>query len=75
VLQQGGGRYLTRAAVGNHTASREELLRRAGELFDWILKGTLRVRVERSYPLRDAARAHEDLGSRRTAGKLLLEIG
>ncbi|HEX9268339.1 MAG TPA: quinone oxidoreductase [Candidatus Limnocylindria bacterium] len=74
VLQQGGGRYLTRAAVGNHTAVRAELLRRAAELFDWIAKGKLHVRVERTYPLGEAARAHEDLGSRHTAGKLLLEI-
>ena len=73
VLQQGGGRYLTRAAVGNHIAARDELLRRAEELFGWIAKGTVHVRVARSYPLSDARRAHEDLGSRRTAGKLVLE--
>jgi NADPH:quinone reductase len=74
ILQAGGGRYLTRGAVGNHTGTREELLRRANELFGWITGGKLHVRVERTYPLRDAARAHEDLGSRRTAGKLILEI-
>lgn len=73
VLQQGGGRYLTRAAVGNHIAVRGELLRRADELFAWIAKGTVHVRVERTYGLADARRAHEDLGSRRTAGKLVLE--
>ena len=75
LLQQGGGRYLTRATVGNHTATREELLRRATEVFDWIAREKLHVRIARTYPLRDVARAHEDLGSRRTSGKLLLEIG
>jgi NADPH:quinone reductase len=74
VLQQGGGRYLTRATVGNHTGTREELLHRAAEVFDWIAKGKLHVRIERTYSLRDAARAHADLESRRTVGKLLLDI-
>ena len=73
VLQQGGGRYLTRATVGNHISARDELLRRADELFAWIAGGTVRVRIERTYGLADARRAHEDLGSRRTAGKLVLE--
>ena len=73
VLQQGGGRYLTRATVGNHIGARDELLRRAGELFAWIAEGKLRVRIERTYGLTDARQAHEDLGSRRTAGKLVLE--
>jgi NADPH2:quinone reductase len=51
------------------------LLRRAAEVFDWIQQGKLGVRIERTYSLRDAARAHADLESRRTIGKLLLEIG
>src|SRR5438067_1460012 len=74
VLQQGGGRYLTRAAVGNHITTRPELLARASELFSWIGRGQIHVRVERTYPLADARRAHEDLGSRKVAGKLLLDI-
>jgi len=74
VLQQGGGRYLTRAAVGNHIAVRSELLARAADLFGWIARGDVHVRVERTYTLADARRAHEDLGSRKTAGKLVLEI-
>jgi NADPH:quinone reductase len=74
VLQAGGGRFLTRAAVNNHIGTRTELLRRASELFDWIAANRVRVRVERAYPLADARRAHEDIGSRRVAGKLLLDI-
>ena len=74
VLQQGGGRYLTRAAVGNHIAKRSELLARATELFGWIARGDVHVRVERRYPLAEARRAHEDLGSRKIAGKLVLDI-
>jgi NADPH2:quinone reductase len=74
VLQAGGGRFLTRAAVNNHIGTRSELLRRASELFDWIAEKKVRVRIENSYRLSDARRAHEDLGSRRVAGKLLLDI-
>lgn len=74
VLQAGGGRFLTRAAVNNHIGTRAELLRRAEELFGWIADKKVHVRVENSYSLADARRAHEDLGSRRVAGKLLLEI-
>jgi NADPH2:quinone reductase len=38
----------------------------------WIAEGRLRLRIERTYPLAEAARAHRDLESRRTSGKLLL---
>jgi hypothetical protein len=41
-------------------------------LFDWITEGKLRVRIGAEYPLADAARAHADMESRKTTGKLLL---
>ena len=44
-------------------------------MFDWIAKGELEVRIGGTYPLADAARAQEDLASRRTTGKLLLLPG
>ena len=74
VLQQGGGRYLTRATVTNHIADRAEMLKRSAELFGWIRDGKVHVRVEKTYRLGDVARAHEDLSSRKTAGKLVLDI-
>ena len=50
-----------------------ELLRtRSAQLFDWITEGNLRVRIGGEYPLADAARAHADMESRKTTGKLLL---
>ena len=52
--------------------TREELLRRAADLFGWITDARLDVRIGATYPLADAARAHEDLAARRTTGKLLL---
>ncbi len=56
----------------HHIARRDELLRRAGDLFGWISQGDLDVRVGGTYPLDGAARAHDDLAARRTTGKLLL---
>ena len=44
----------------------------SGDLFRWIGKGELNVRVGAHYPLADASRAHDDLAGRRTTGKLLL---
>ncbi len=71
-LNSGGSLYLTRPTLGHYIADREELTWRAGELFGWIADGELDVRIGGTYPLADAARAHEDLAARRTAGKLLV---
>jgi len=68
----GGSLFITRPTLGSYIASRDELLRRAGELFSWIRQGKLEVRIGGSYPLDDAARAHQDLSARRTTGKLLV---
>ena len=69
-----GSWFLTRPTLGHYTQTREELLARARELFDWIGSGKLKLRIDRTYPLDQAARAHEDLASRKTAGKLLLTV-
>ena len=71
-LQGGGSLYLTRPTLVDYIVTREELLSRTGELFGWIAAGRLSVRIGGTYPLADAARAHEDLAGRRTTGKLLL---
>ena len=74
-LNTGGSLFLTRPTLVHYIADVEELRWRAGEVFDWIAKGELDVRIGGTYPLADAARAHEDLASRRTTGKLLLLPG
>jgi NADPH2:quinone reductase len=71
-LNTGGSLFLTRPTMGNYIADRAELLWRAGELFEWLAKGELDVRIGGEYPLADARRAQEDLAARRTTGKLLL---
>jgi NADPH2:quinone reductase len=72
ILAQKGSLFATRPSLANYAATPEELNWRAGDLFASVLDGTLHLRVEHTYPLADAARAHEDLEARRTTGKLLL---
>jgi NADPH:quinone reductase len=71
-LEHGGSLYLTRPSIRHYTATREELLARAHDVFGWIADGRLEVRIGGRYPLEDVRRAHEDLEARRTTGKLLL---
>jgi NADPH2:quinone reductase len=71
-LNSGGSLYVTRPTVVHYTATRDELRARTDELFGWVASGQLRVSIGGRYPLADAARAHQDLESRRTTGKLLL---
>jgi NADPH2:quinone reductase len=64
--------YLTRPGLPSYTATREELLERAGAVLGWVADGSLGVRVGARYALAEARRAHEDLEARRSTGKLLL---
>ena len=72
VLNQKGSLFLTRPSIAHHTATREELLGRAADLFAWISEGSLSMRVDRVLPLAEAGEAHRLLEGRATAGKLLL---
>jgi NADPH2:quinone reductase len=71
-LNHKGALFATRPSLQYYVATRDELEWRARELFAAVLDGTLSLRVEHTYPLADAARAHEDLEARKTTGKLLL---
>jgi NADPH:quinone reductase len=64
--------YITRPGLPQYTATREELLERAGDVLGWVADGSLDVRIGERYPLEDAQRAHVDLEARLTTGKLLL---
>ncbi len=72
-LNRGGSLSLTRPTMFDFIVTRDELLRRAADLFGWVADGRLQVTIGGTYPLAAAARAHEDLAARRTTGKLLLE--
>ncbi|MGQ0479880.1 MAG: quinone oxidoreductase family protein [Pseudonocardia sp.] len=71
-LNAGGSLYLTRPTLFHYVATRPELEWHAGAVFTAIAEGDLNVRIGHRYPLADAARAHEELQSRRTSGKLIL---
>jgi NADPH2:quinone reductase len=72
ILNAKGSLFLTRPSLAHHLATREELLWRAGDVLGWIASGELRIRVDRVYPLAEAAEAHRALEGRHTAGKILL---
>jgi NADPH:quinone reductase len=72
LLNRKGSLFLTRPTLVHYTATREELLWRSGELFDWIKRGELKVRIDRTFPLSAAAEAHRYLEGRQTRGKVLL---
>jgi NADPH2:quinone reductase len=67
-----GSLYVTRPSIFHYVAARSALLAAAGQVFDRVASGKLKLRLERTYPLAEAAQAHRDLESRATTGKLLL---
>jgi NADPH:quinone reductase len=71
-LNRGGSLFATRPTLGHYIADVDELRWRADDVLGWVAKGELDVRIGGTYPLADAARAQQDLASRRTTGKLLL---
>ena len=73
LLNQKGSLYLTRPSLGAYIATRAELLQRAGDLFAWVQAGELDVRIDRIFPLADAAAAHAYIEGRQTKGKVLLQ--
>lgn len=74
VLNRKGSLFLTRPSLGHYVAERSELEWRARDLFTWIAAGELAVRVDRTFPLADAAAAHTYLEAGRTTGKVLLTM-
>jgi NADPH2:quinone reductase len=71
-LAQKGSLFVTRPVLGNYTATRDELIARSGAVFAMMAEGKLKLRIEHTYPLAEAQRAHRDLEGRKTTGKLLL---
>ncbi len=72
ILNQKGSLFLTRPSLAHYTADRAELLQRSGDLFRWLAAGELKVRIDRTWPLAEAAEAHRYMADRQTKGKLLL---
>jgi NADPH2:quinone reductase len=72
VLARMGSLYVTRPTVFSYVAKRVDLERGAGELFEMIRSGKVRIEVSRTFPLAEAAEAHRALEARATTGSLVL---
>lgn len=72
VLSQKGSLFVTRPTLMNYTAKREDLVALGSELFDVVVSGQVKIEVNQSYPLKDAAQAHRDLEARKTTGSTIL---
>jgi NADPH2:quinone reductase len=68
-----GSLFLTRPTLGHYTMSRDEILWRANDLFNWIAAGQLTVRVDRAFPLAQVGDAQAHLASGAALGKVILE--
>jgi NADPH2:quinone reductase len=72
VLNAKGSLFVTRPSLNHHIITRADLVARASEVLGWIAKGSLKLRVEHTFPLAEAADAHRALEGRKTTGKVLL---
>jgi NADPH2:quinone reductase len=74
ILSAKGSLYLTRPTLVNYTASRADLLASANELFDVVGKGVVKIEINQTYPLAEAAQAHRDLEARKTTGSTVFIV-
>jgi NADPH2:quinone reductase len=74
LLAQKGSLYVTRPTLATYAARRENLLAMAKELFEVVLSGAVKIEVNQTYPLKDAAKAHADLEARKTTGSTVLLV-
>lgn len=75
LLSQKGSLFATRPSLGNYTATRKDLVATANDLFDVVSSGKVKVAVNQTYPLAEAARAHRELEARLTTGSTVLLPG
>jgi NADPH:quinone reductase len=67
-----GSLFLTRPSLAHYTLERAELLQRANDIFNWTAAGKLKVRIDKTFPMAEAAEAHRQLEGRKTTGKVIL---
>ena len=68
LLAQKGSLYSTRPTLATHIANRERLDELSGALFEVVQGGQVKIEINQTYPLADAAQAHKDLEGRKTTG-------
>ena len=72
ILSAKGSLYVTRPSLATYTAKRADLEKVAADLFDVVAKGAVKIEVNQTFPLKDAAAAHIALESRKTTGSTVL---
>jgi NADPH2:quinone reductase len=72
LLQQKGSLFTTRPTLVHYIASREDLVTAANDLFSVVKSGAVKIPVNQKYPLKDAAKSHQDLEGRKTTGSSIL---
>ena len=72
ILAAKGSLYLTRPTLATYTAKREDLIARANDLFEVVASGAVKIRVNQTFALKDAADAHRALEARQTTGSTVL---
>ncbi len=72
LLSAKGSLFLTRPTLMTYTAERNALLEHARDLFEVVENGAVKIEIQQSYPLAEAARAHQDLEARKTTGSTIL---
>jgi NADPH2:quinone reductase len=75
LLSAKGSLFLTRPTLMTYTADRDALLEHARDLFEVVQSGAVKIEVPQTYPLSQAARAHQDLEARKTTGSTILIPG
>ncbi len=74
ILNAKGSLFLTRPTLTHYALTRDELLARSGDVLGWVKAGKLKVRIDRTFPLAQAADAHRYLESRQSTGKVILTV-
>lgn len=74
LLAAKGSLYVTRPTLNTYGAKRENLVAMAKELFEVVESGAVKITVNQTYALKDAAKAHADLGARKTTGSTVLLV-
>ncbi len=69
-----GSLFFTRPTLNTYAAKRTDMLAMAKDLFEAVLSGAVKIEVNQTYPLKDAAQAHRDLQSRKTTGSTVFTV-
>jgi NADPH:quinone reductase len=74
ILAAKGSLYVTRPTLNTYAAKRDDMLALANALLEVVQSGKVKINVNQTYPLKDAAKAHEDLAARKTTGSTVLTV-